>query len=196
VTQQLRPDQLRARAALDALAAAQHLLADRVIEEDRAIAAEHRAAAEPLRSPSYGRRMALGGHGDPTAEAVGTIAAPRANRWIALEAEVDQQLLAVAQHLPGARSTNPVAQIRAALPGMSERAAGAAAQLANRVDGRIRRLLGEPSDRQLVPRVRCPACDATGLVLRTAAPLAEQVIECTTCDQAWIRSKVMGSVGA
>jgi hypothetical protein len=55
---------------------------------------------------------------------------------------------------------------------------------------------GRADDRQLVPRVRCPDCDAVGLVMRTSAPLAARVVECITCDALWARSEMVGSVGA
>jgi hypothetical protein len=181
------PHQLHAQAALWALDGALVLLADRADQEDRAIAAEYATAAVPLRSPAYGHRQALGGHGDPTAEAAGMLGAPpRQNRWTDLEVEVQQQLLTVAAKLPGDGWWNPVAHLRAALPTMSERSAAATAQLADRIDARIRRLLVEPDDRLRLPRVPCPACDTAGmLVLRTSAPEPERVVECTACDGAW-----------
>ena len=188
----MTPPQLRALAALWSLRTALDLLADRVIEEDRAIREEYRAAAEPLASPTWGRRHALGGHGDPTGDALDAISAVavRTNRWADLQAEAWTQLGHVAEHLPGL--TDPLDRILATVPHMSDRMAAATRLLADRIDGRIRRLLVEVDDRQLVPRARCPLCDAAGLVLRTSAPLDQQVVECTTCDGAWTRDDVLG----
>lgn len=188
----MTPAQLRAQAALWALRAALVLLDQRIVEEDRAIREEYRAAAEPLRSPTYGTRTALGGHGDPTSDALDAISAVavRTNRWADLRAEVWGQLRDVAQHLPGL--AGPLDRLHATVPHMSDRMAAATRLLADRIDGRIRRLLGEVDDRQLVPRARCPLCDAAGLVLRTSASLDQQVVECTTCDGAWTRDDVWG----
>ena len=195
MTNQLHPHQLRADAALHTLQAALDALADRVIDEDRAIRAEQAARAEPLKSPTFGRRHALGGHGDPTGDAVGTLGAVRPNRYDELEREVDQQLRDVARHLPGPVAV-PLDRLQNAVPHMSDRMADATRILADRLDGRIRRLLRIGHDRQLVPRIACPGCDTTGLTMRTSPPFDVRVIECPTCGSAWPRSEVLRSAAA
>jgi hypothetical protein len=197
VTDQLHPSQLRARAALHTLEAALDALADRVIDEDRAIRVEQAARYEPLKSPTFGRRHALGGHGDPTGDAVGTIGNVRPNRYDELEREVDQQLRDVARHLPkDGYSAAPARILVHAVPSMSPAAADATRKLADRIDGRIRRLLRIDHDRQLVPRIPCPTCSAAGLIMRTSPPLADRVVECATCGAAWPRSVMVGSATA
>ncbi|RAK39855.1 hypothetical protein B0I29_104394 [Actinoplanes lutulentus] len=76
------------------------------------------------------------------------------------------------------------------------RAADATRILADRLDGRIRRQIRNGHDRQLVPRIPCPDCDTTGLMMRLSPPLAARVIECPTCGAAWPRADVLGSVAA
>ncbi|MDP9799363.1 hypothetical protein J2S43_007875 [Catenuloplanes nepalensis] len=188
------PHHARAAAALWTLCVALDQLDDRVREENDAILAERATAADPLKSPSWGRRHALGGHGDPTGDAIAALGPPRPNRWAALRTEVWSQLRDVAEHLPGL--ADPLDRLRAAVPHMSDRMADATQLFADRIDGRVRRLLGLPADRQLVPRVPCPACAAVGLMLRGAPPVAERVVECTTCGAAWMWAEMVGSVAA
>ena len=195
MTNQLHPHQLRARAALHTLGAALAALATRTDDEARAIRAEQAARFEPLKSPTFGRRHALGGHGDPTGDAVATLGAVRPNRYADLEREVDQQLRDVARHLPGPVAV-PLGRLQDAVPAMSAAAAAATRVLADRLDGRIRRLLRIGHDRQLVPRIPCPGCDTTGLIMRKSPPLDFRVIECSTCGSAWPRSEVLGSAAA
>jgi hypothetical protein len=194
VTHQLHPAQLRASAALHTLKAALAALEQRGEEEDRAIRIEYAARYEPLASPTFGRRHALGGHGDPTADAVGALGITRPNRWDEVQREVLGQLRDVAQHLPGL--TDPMARLQNAVPHMSDRMADATRRLADRIDGRIRRQLRLDHDRRLLPRVPCPDCGATGLLVRTSPPLAERVVECTTCGQAWPWAAMVRSVVA
>lgn len=186
---------LHAQAAAWSLRAALSTLADRAAAEDRVIAIQQAAAADPLKSPLWGRRHALGGHGDPTGNAILTVDLSRANRYADLLGEVQGQLDGVAKHLPAA-GHDPLGRIEAAIPAMSRPAAAATRRLLDRIDGRIRRLLHEPDDRQLLPRVRCPACDATALTLRTSAPPADRVIGCTTCDLAWTAAEMRGRITA
>jgi hypothetical protein len=200
VTDTLIPEHLKAGAALWSLRAALTLLTDREAAEDRAIADERVAAADPLKSPIYGTRQAAGGHGDPTTDALLVLDdPPRDNPYTALAVEVAGQLANVAQHLPepvrdGMRvvGADSVTRIEAALPAMSRAAATATWQLADRLDSRIRRLLREPADRRYVPRVRCPWCDAVSLMMRMAPPVAARVVECATCDGAWLWTEMTG----
>ncbi|BAL85480.1 hypothetical protein AMIS_2600 [Actinoplanes missouriensis 431] len=189
--------QLRASAALHTLEAALAALDDRVDDEYRAIRAEQAARYEPLKSPTFGRRHALGGHGDPTGDAAGTVGTTRPNRYAELRTEVQEQLLNVSRHVPRTGYVaHPVRDLEAAIPAMSPRAADRARLWFDRIDGRIRRQLRIAHDRQLVPRIPCPDCDTTGLIMRLSPPLDARVIECTTCGSAWPRSEVLGGVSA
>lgn len=191
----MHPHQLRATAALWALRAALDTLESHAALEARVIAEKTAAYAEPLRSPLWGRRNALGGHSDPTADAADTIRDTPTNRWAELWHETNQQLRHVANELQPA-GIRPLDRFETAIPTMSERAANATRTLLDRTDARIRRLLHEPDDRQLIPRIRCPTCDTTSLVTRTTAPPARQIIECTTCDAAWWRTTILGNTAA
>ncbi|MBG0560706.1 hypothetical protein [Actinoplanes aureus] len=196
LAQLAQPVHLRAGAALWSLRIALNALHDRSDEEHRAITEERAAAADPLKSPALGRRQALGGHGDPTGDAILALGLARSNRYADLLGEVLDQLDGVAKHLPSVGDFSPVARIEAAVPAMSPAAADATRLLADRIDGRIRRLIRLGHDRQLVPRIACPGCDTTGLVVRTSPPLDRRVIECFTCGNAWPRAEVLRSVDA
>jgi hypothetical protein len=190
MTEPLTPEHLRASSALWSLRVSLGALAHREAVEARAIADERAAAADPLKSPVYGARRGLGGHSDPTSEALLVIGGPpRSNRFSDLADEVTGQLAEVAQHLPPA-GHDSLTRIEAALPTMSKTAAEATWRLADRIDSRIRRLLREPQDRRFVPRVRCPWCDAVSLAMRLAPPRDLRVVECTTCDGAWTWSEM------
>ncbi|BEL07845.1 hypothetical protein Q0Z83_060360 [Actinoplanes sichuanensis] len=193
VTDLPTPEHLRASAALWSLRASLSTLSDREAAEDKAIADERVAAADPLKSPVWGGRQALGGHSDPTTDALLQLTGPvRENRFTPLLEEVTGQLANVAQHLPPAGVTSLV-RIVAALPQLSKPAAFSTWQLADRIDSRIRRLLSLPGDRQYVPRVKCPWCDAVSLVMRLEPPQPDRVVECTTCTGAWLWADVAGA---
>lgn len=190
------PEHLRAGAALWSLRASLDMLHERDVQEARAIADERAAAADTLKSTTFGSRRALGGHSDPTSDALLTLGeALRANRYSALSEEIDDQLAGVARHLPSA-GHDSLTRIEEAIPAMSKAAAVATCKLLDRIDGRVRRLLHEPQDCQPIPRVRCPWCDAVGLTMRLAPPQAARVVECTTCTGAWLWSEMAGGRGA
>lgn len=189
----LTPEQLRAGAALWSLRASLTLLAEREAAEARAITDERAAAADPLKSPIWGSRRGSGGHSDPVGDALLVLREqPRGNRYSDLVEEVETQLAYVARHLPAA-GHDPLGRIEAALPTMSKAAAERVHRdVLDRIDGRIRRLLHEPADRQFVPRVRCRDCQAVSLLMRKAPPLEQRVVECTTCDGAWLWTEMTG----
>jgi hypothetical protein len=200
VTDLPTPERLRAGAAAWSLRQSLAMLHDRQAQEDRAIADERAAAADPLKSPVYGGRQALGGHSDPTSDALLVLHdTSRANRYSALADEVGDQLSGVAQHLPepmrdGMRISiaDPLRRIESGIQVMSKTAATATWRLLDKIDGRVRRLLGEPQDRQYIPRARCPWCDAVSLSVRLAPPRDARVVECTTCDGAWLWTEMAG----
>ncbi|MFI5895704.1 hypothetical protein ACIA5D_36975 [Actinoplanes sp. NPDC051513] len=177
-------------AAAAALRATSALLEERQADEATAIRAGRAAAADPLKSPSFGRRHALGGHGDPTAGAIDTISSPpRPNPYARLETEIREQLHNVAKHLPLPGRLGDVYRIHQAFPGTSP-AADACRLFLDRLDGRISRMLVVQADRQLVPRV--PG-DTAGLSMRRAPDPAERVVECVTCGAAWLWSEMTRS---
>jgi hypothetical protein len=190
------PEHLRAGAVLWSLRASLAMLHDRDAAEARAIADERAAAADPLQSPRWGTRQALGGHSDPTSEALLVLHGPsRDNRYTALVDEVTGQLAEVARHLPPA-GHDPLDRIEAALPALSEIGAGRTWEILDKVDGRIRRLLKEPADRRYVPKACCLWCNAVSLMVREAPPQPLRVVECTICARAWPWAVVFGKVDA
>jgi hypothetical protein len=187
------PERLRAGAAAWSLRESLTMLHDRDAQEARAIADERAAAADPLKSPVWGSRRALGGHSDPTSDALVLLGGPsRTNRYSDLVEEVAGQLDGVARHLPRA-GHDSLGRITEAIPAMSKAAAAATCTLLDRIDGRIRRLLHEPQDRQFIPRIRCPWCDAVSLTMRLAPPQHARVVECSTCDGAWLWAEMVGN---
>lgn len=191
----LSPEHLRAGAVLWSLRRSLQLLHDRDAAEARAITDERAAAADPLQSPRWGTRQALGGHSDPTSEALLVLHSPsRTNRYTALVDEVTGQLAEVARHLPPA-GHDPLARIEAAIPAMSKTAAEKTWHLLDKIDGRIRRLLHEPADRQYIPRAQCPWCGAVSLMMRLAPPQRARVAECTICPGAWLWTEMVARKG-
>lgn len=185
------PEHLRAGSVLWSLRASLGMLYERDAVEARAITDERAAAADPLKSPIWGTRRALGGHSDPTSDALLALREPRSNPYNDLIAQIEGQLSDVAQHLPPA-GHDSLGRIEAAIPAMSKTAAKATWDLLYRIDSRIRRLLNEPIDRKFIPRVRCPWCDAVSLLMRLSPPQRQRVVECTTCDGAWTWIEMAG----
>ena len=192
----LRPEHLRAGAALWSLRASLDMLHDRDAQEARVIADERAAAADTLRSPVWGHRQALGGHSDPTSEALLTLGdPPRANRYSALVEEITGQLDGVARHLAPA-GHDSLSRIEAAIPAMSKEAAKRTYEdVLDRFDGRIRRLLHVPYDRRYIPEALCPWCNAVSLMRREAPPPSAWVAECTICPGAWLWSEMTARKG-
>ncbi|MFG2059683.1 hypothetical protein ACGFI9_37295 [Micromonospora sp. NPDC048930] len=168
-----------AQSAAWSLDAALLALDARAVIEARAIRAQQEAAAEPLRSPSWGSRRALGGHGDPTGDALLTIGTARPNRYADLAADVQEQLHGVSHHLPG-DSFNPLYRIREALPAFSPGTAHATWRLLDRLDGRVRRTRGLdiPSGRRHLVDVACPVCAGRALYVQTAGPESDWTVVC------------------
>ncbi|MEU8821818.1 hypothetical protein [Actinoplanes sp. NPDC048796] len=190
----MTPAQLRARAALWSLRAALAALEARALDEAQHIAAEEATTRSLLKSPTWGRRRALGGHADPVAGAIDAPELVRVNQWSKTQADVIVELRGVAEHLPGL--AGPLDRLQAAVPHMSDRMADGTRLFADRIDGRVRRKLVIHADRLLVPRALCPTCDTTGLTMRLSPPAEERVIECTTCGGAWLRNEALRSVAA
>ncbi|MEU7590695.1 hypothetical protein AB0A95_30940 [Micromonospora sp. NPDC049230] len=214
------PHHLHATAATWSLGAALTTLHATAAIEARAIRAQVATAAEPLRSPSWGRRYALGGHGDPTGDAINATRSARArpNRYELLHADVQEQLLTVAHHLPHPEHINPLGRIRASIPGMQPGTAAGTTRLLDRLDERVRRILRLRPALERLPDVTCPACRRRLVYVQTAAPLDEQTVICgrgcrctgvgldgqgCACGTAyrvegvahiWLRSDVLGAV--
>lgn len=173
------PHHLHATAAAWSLNTALTHLDATAVTEAHAIAAEQAAAAEPLRSPLWGRRHALGGHGDPTGDAVLTVGiTQRRNRYAELQADVIAQLDGVARHLPGLGAIDPLYRIRQHIPAMQPGTAAATTILLAKLDGRVRRQLRIGPDRRLLPGVACPACGRRPMYVQTSGPEPAWTVVC------------------
>jgi hypothetical protein len=160
-----------ATATAATLEAALQQLDAQTVAEARAIAALADAAADPIRSPSWGRRHALGGHGDPVGDAILTIGtATRRNRYADLSHDVNDQLRQVARHLPADGWLRPLDRIQAAIPAMSTRAAAHTTQLLDRLNDRVRRQLRLGGGLDHLRGVECPACQGRLVYAYTASP--------------------------
>ncbi|MFF0721325.1 hypothetical protein [Micromonospora sp. NPDC003816] len=152
------------------------------VMEARAIADLADAAADPIRSPTWGRRHALGGHGDPVGDAIlGLGGRIRRNRYADLSREVTEQLDGVARHLPAPLGwTAPLTRIRDAIPAMTTHAAGRTTLLLDRLNGRIRRQLRIGTGLDHLAGLECPACRDRLVSAYTAAP-ATVICRCDHC---------------
>ncbi|XTZ18174.1 hypothetical protein ACQSSU_12770 [Micromonospora echinospora] len=208
------PHRLHATAAAHSLDVALRQLDHQADLEDRAIREEQAAAREPLRSAAWGRRTALGGHGDPTGDAVLTArSGGRPNRYADLARDVDKRLTNVAQHLPPITGFNPLYRLQQAIPGMSPGTAAITTTLLVRLDERVRRELRIGPDRQPLTGVECPACRHRLVYVQTAGPQDAWTVVCgkpchcvgvgCRCEQSgaiegpvhiWPRAAVLGAV--
>lgn len=154
---------------LHAQAAAASLAASLVALEQSARAAldgavDGSSSVREVSIPSqvFGRRTALGGHGDPTATAaLGAWASGHPNPYAALLGDMLRQLDQLAAHVPGAPGMDPVARIRQAIPGMRPHIAARTRQALQHLDGQVRRRLELPP--ALAPLPGNPPCRACGL---------------------------------
>lgn len=172
------PHVLSATSAAWSLTAALAQLHDRARQEARDIAMEVPAV---LRSSSWGRRHALGGHGDPTTDAAlsGT-ATTRINRYAVLLDGVTEHIGQMAGCWPDTVG-DPLERIRAAVGVMRPRVAARTGEALEHLDGKIRRRLGILPDLAPVPgNPPCPACRLQMLRVQTSAPHpAEWTVICT-----------------
>ncbi|WKU03735.1 hypothetical protein [Micromonospora sp. HUAS LYJ1] len=175
----MTPHYLHARAATLSLEFALDQLGAQAELEARAIRAEQAAVREPLRSASWGRRTALGGHGDPTGDAVLTArAGARPNRYANLHHDVLERLAAVAHHLPPTGGINPLHRVQVAIPGMQPGTAATLTTLLSKLDERVRRELRIGPDREPLPGVECPACRHRLVYVQIAGPEHAWTVVC------------------
>ncbi len=162
------PLNLTALAAAWSLTAALAQLRDRARQEARAIAME---APAVLRSSSWGRRHALGGHGDPTqAAALSGTTTTSVNRYAALLDDVLEHLGHMAGCWPDTVG-DPLERIRAAIGVMRPAVAARTGEALEHLDGKIRRRLGILPDLAPVPgNPPCPSCRLQMLRVQTSAP--------------------------
>lgn len=184
---------LHARAAAHSLHDALTALRRAAAAEAAHIAAERLEAPDCLRSPAWGRRHALGGHGDPTATAYLTGGVPyRVNRAQALYDDLTEQLDRLAQSLPG--TGDPLTRLRAAIPAQWPDIADALARALTRLDEVARRHLHLAPAREPLTGQPCHCCGQRRLEVTTAGPVTERVVVCANCCAVWPRDAVIGAV--
>lgn len=182
----MHPHTLHALAAIDSLGDALTALRREAATEAAQIAAERLAAPACLRSPAWGRRHALGGHGDPTATTYLTGGVPfRVNRPQAVRADLTDQLALLALPLPGAG--DPLARIRSAIPAATPRVLGPLAVALDTLDRSARRFLRQP--RPTAPlmlaggdQAECPGCRRRSLTVQQVGPREAWTV---VCDGRW-----------
>lgn len=166
----MHPHTLHALAAAASLAAALTALEQRAREALRDAEVGNRSGDVSIPSQVFGRRTALGGHGDPTpAAALGAWAPGGPEPHAALLGDLMRELDGLAAHLPGAPGQDPLARITAAVPSMRPHIAARTGQALQHLDGQARRRLQMPPD--LVPLPGNPPCPACRLQMlqRTSA---------------------------
>ncbi|OKI47289.1 hypothetical protein [Micromonospora sp. CB01531] len=160
------------RRALTALEASAKAAADGAVDGSR---------IDDVAIPSqvFGRRTALGGHGDPTAAlALGAWAPGGPNPDAQLLGDLMRQLDEMAAHVPGANGQDPLARIRLHIPHMRPHIAARTTQALTHLDGQARRRLQMPPDQQPLAG-ECPGCRARGvLYVATCGPEAERTVVC------------------
>ena len=127
-------------------------------------------------SQVFGRRTALGGHGDPTAAAaLGAWAPGTPNPHAALLGDMMRELDALAAHLPGAPGQDPLARIRARIPAMRPHVAARTRHALQHLDGKVRDRLNLGPDLTHVPG-ECPACHARGVLYAHTTDPARPIV--------------------
>jgi len=173
---------LHARAALWSLTRALQLLT--VAAHAHAQAQADSADLGTLQAWRPGTGGRSSGHGDALLEAVVQHSTGRTSPYADRHARTVETARWVARSILRDRhveGVDPLVQLRQAVPAMTALAADSMRRWIEDEDSAVRRLLGEPDDRQPVAAIACPGCDTAGsLALRTSAPERERVVVCTT----------------
>ncbi|SCL16407.1 hypothetical protein GA0074692_0022 [Micromonospora pallida] len=176
----MTPYHLHATANAWSLRKAHTHLAQLADDEAKQIAAEQLEAPEALRSPSWGRRHALGGHGDPTPDMVATAdRMPRINRWKVLLDRADRRIAGLAVMTRLAADTDPLGRLIAGIPALLPGTAAIVARHLADEDAWIRNAVGLYAERSLVPgEPPCPVCQVRRLEVQTAGPVEVWTVVC------------------
>ncbi|TDC42073.1 hypothetical protein [Micromonospora sp. KC213] len=176
------PHHLHATAAAWSLHTARTHLAQLADEEAAQIAAEQLEAPALLRSPAWGRRHALGGHGDPTPGmvVVATDRRPaRRNRWALLLARADRRITGVAAMLR-LDGPDPLRLILDTIPSTQPGTAAIVARHLADEDTWVRNAIDLRPAREPLPGVACPHCGERQLYVQTAGPVNAWTVVCST----------------
>lgn len=175
----MHPYALHARSAARSLDVALTALEERAKAAVEDAVAGSRAGDVAIPSQQFGRRHALGSHGDPTAAlALGAWAPGGPNPDAQLLGDLMRQLDEMAQHVPGANGQDPLTRIRQHIPQMRPETAARTAEALAHLDRHARRQLLMPPDRMPLAGA-CPACRARGvLYVQTSGPADEHTVVC------------------
>ncbi|MEU1810969.1 hypothetical protein [Micromonospora aurantiaca (nom. illeg.)] len=180
------PYHLHATAAAWSLHDARQILADLARDEAAQIAAERLEAPSVLHSPAWGRRHALGGHGDPTpgmAVLAGDRPAARRNRWAEMRDRLNDKLAWLAGQMPPPPTNpawEPIERILARLPWTQPGTAAALAKHLQDEDHWVREAIGIGPGRAPLIGVPCPHCGERQLVVQTTGPADAWTVICAT----------------
>ncbi|WP_420123191.1 hypothetical protein [Nakamurella sp.] len=144
-------------------------------------AVDHRLqAATVLRSPTYGTRHAIGGHGDPVG---GLLTAPapttRDTTWVDLFRRSTGRLEWLARMIH-ADEGPAVGRILTAIPRLSPATAAVVARHLVDEDAWVRAAVGLGPACSPLPGVVCPHCGERQLVVQTAGPVEAWTVVCAT----------------
>ncbi|NIL64322.1 hypothetical protein [Salinispora arenicola] len=180
----MTPHHLHATAAAWSLKTALEHLAQLADDEATHIAAETLEAPALLRSPAWGRRHALGGHGDPTPGLAAVATAPRAprrNRWADMHTRSLRKLGWLADQLPTAPAgPNPWWRIYDTIPRLQPGTAHVLARHLADEDTCVRAAVGCGPQRELLDAIACPnpRCAQRRIHIQTAGPPEVWTVVC------------------
>ncbi|RLK13307.1 hypothetical protein DER29_4324 [Micromonospora sp. M71_S20] len=182
------PHHLHAVAAAWSLQAARHHLHHLADEEAQQIAAEQLEAPALLQSPAWGRRHALGGHGDPTPGMVVIATDPRParrNRWAEMHGRLDRKLTWLANAVfASPPHADALDRLQSCIPDLQPGTAALVHRHLADEDQWVRDALGIDPARALLPgNPECPACGARALEVQTAGPVDAWTVVCAGTRQ-------------
>ncbi|MEU5668969.1 hypothetical protein ABZ749_01100 [Micromonospora sp. NPDC047753] len=176
----MTPHHLHATAAAWSLHTARISLAVWLDREAAHNGAQLLDAAAVLRSPTWGTRHGVGGHGDPTGGLL--TAAPRwtrETRWAEVAERLEGRIAWLANQVaPGAAPA--LGRLIVRIPTLAAGTARVVAQHLADEDAWIRDLLGDPPARVALLGVDCPHCGERQLYVQTAGPVDAWTVVCAT----------------
>ncbi|WP_329013154.1 hypothetical protein OG271_03890 [Micromonospora rifamycinica] len=176
----MNPHNFHARAAGLAVREARTRLAELAAAAAR-VGVDHRLqAAAVLRSPSYGTRHAIGGHGDPVGGLIdGVSAFTQDTTWVDLYRRSTSRLDWLARMIR-ADQGSAVGRILTAIPGLLPGTAAIVAQHLADEDAWVRAAVGLGPACSPLPGVPCPHCGERQLQVLTAGPVDAWTVICAT----------------
>ncbi|EEP73519.1 hypothetical protein MCAG_03846 [Micromonospora sp. ATCC 39149] len=178
----MTPHHLHALAAAYAVRDARTRLGQLATLDHRRAVDHHLQAAALLRSPTYGTRTSIGGHGDPTGGALLTAHPTRDTTWADLYRRSTDRLDWLASTLRCDHGPT-VGRILTAIPTLSPGTARIVAQHLTDEDAWVRAAVRLAPAREPLPGVACPnpRCGQRLLEVLTAGPVDCWTVRCQVC---------------